>query len=84
MCACVDGFYTSLSCGHQSEGDAGEIKRLYEGPSLQPGLVTPLINIKYFSSSNMTWDSEDRTSSYIGSVETNLLPLYADISNEKL
>ncbi len=41
VCVCVVGvnvgFYTSLSCGHQSGGDTGEIKSLYEGLSLQPG-----------------------------------------------
>lgn len=79
---CVDGvhvgFYTSLSRGHQSRGDTGEIKSLYEGLSFQPGPVTPLINIKYFTSGAMTRDSEDKTSSNTAALETNWFLSYTD------
>lgn len=32
----------------------------------------------------MSWDSEDSTNSYVASLETNLIPQYADVSNKKL
>lgn len=86
LCVCIDGvhvgFYTSLSCSHQSWGDTGEIKSLYEGLSLLPGPVTPLINIKYFSSSSMTRDPEDTTSSYTAPLETYCIPPCVDTLNQ--
>ncbi len=89
VCVCVDsvhtGFYISLSYSHQSGGDTGEIKSLYEGLSLLPGPVAPLIIIKYFSSSNVTRDSEDTTtSSYTAPLKTSFIPPDADASNQSM
>lgn len=74
------------SCRHQSGGKAGEITNPYGNISLQLGPVTPLTAHccrKYFSSrSNMTWDSEDSTSSHMASLETSLIPQY-DVLNFK-
>lgn len=44
---------------NQSQGDAGEITILYGGLTLQLEPGTPLINVKNFNSSDMTWDSKD-------------------------